>query len=420
MKQCLRALGLAVLMLSFCRTHAQGASVPQRSEMRGLWVVRTSILSPLAIAKVVSAAKSHHFNALFVQVRGRGDAFYHSALEPRAEELKHAPTGFDPLAETIRQGHAAGLQVHAWLNTCYVWGANQRPLAASHVVNQHPDWLACDGKGHYQISSGAGCEGAFLSPANLAARQHIHDVFLDVATRYDVDGIHFDYVRYAGAAYDYSNAALGRFREGMRGRARVISVNLCEARLSTDRLSYPHMFPREWQEFRRHQVTDMVAAISHDVKTVKPWVIMSAAVFADSKDAFSARGQDWRTWLKNGYLDAVVPMAYGASTPLVASQIRDAVIAAHAAGRYVYAGLGSWHIPVRSTVTKIEAARALGAQGSVLFSYGGITKDGQTVRYLQVLTQKCYPGVAAVPVPAWLALPPALKQAGQKASGAGG
>ncbi len=412
MKYCLRALLPLWMALGLCVPHACGAASGQNPEMRGLWVVRTSILSPLAIAKVVGAAKAHHFNALFVQVRGRGDAFYQSALEPRAEELKSAPANFDALAEAVRQGHAAGLQVHAWLNTCYVWGANRRPLAASHVVNQHPDWLARDGKGHFQISSGHGCEGAFLSPASLQARQHIHDVFVDVATRYDVDGIHFDYVRYAGAAYDYSNAALVRFRQQMRGSARVLSINLCEARLTTDPLSYPHMFPAEWQAFRRAQVTDMVAAISRDVKAVKPWIVVSAAVFADSKDAFSARGQDWKTWLRNGYLDAVVPMAYGASTPLVAAQIRDAVVAAHAAGRYAYAGLGSWHISAGSTVTKIKAARALGAQGSVLFSYGGMTQDGRTIRYLQTLSQKCYPGMAAAPVMSWLVPHPAAQSMG--------
>ncbi len=407
MKQSLRVVVITLLMLGVCLPQVRAAAPHHSPEMRGLWVVRTSILSPEAIAKVVSAATSHHFNALFVQVRGRGDAFYQSALEPRAEELQNAPAGFDPLAEAVRQGHAAGLQVHAWLNTCYVWGAGRRPVAASHVVNSHPDWLARDGKGHFQISASPGCEGAFLSPANPAARQHIHDVFLDVATRYDVDGIHFDYVRYPGAAYDYSDAALGRFRRQMQGSARIISIKLCEARLPGDRLSYPHMFPGEWQAFRRQQVTDMVAGISQDVKAVKPWVIVSAAVFADSKGAFSARGQDWKTWLKNGYLDAVVPMAYGASTFLVAGQIRDAVAAAHAAGRYAYAGLGSWHIPVGSTVTKIEAARTLGAQGSVLFSYGGMTQDGRTTRYLQAITHQCYGDMATTPVMPWLAPHPA-------------
>lgn len=395
------------LMLGIGLCHAWAAPSVPPQEMRGLWVVRTSILSPQAVAKVVGAAKAHHFNALFVQARGRGDAFYQSALEPRAEELKGAPAGFDPLAEAVHQGHAAGLQVHAWLNTCYVWGAAHRPLAAEHVVNSHPEWLARDGKGHYQLSAGGGCEGAFLSPANLDARRHIHDVFVDVATRYDIDGIHFDYVRYAGAGYDYSEAALGRFRQQMHGSARLIDINLCEARLRSDRLSYPHLFPQEWQVFRRTQVTEMVAEISHDVKAAKPWMVVSAAVFADSKDAYSARGQDWKTWLRNGSLDAVVPMAYGASTPLVAQQIRDAVAAARAAGRYAYAGLGSWHIPAGSTATKIKAARALGAQGSVLFSYGGMTQDGRTTRYLEALTHQCYPSPVAAPRMPWMTARPA-------------
>lgn len=400
---------LCLLMLSgsLCVPAPTPAQTPlPPPEMRGMWVVRTSILSPAAIARIVVAAKSHHINALFVQVRGRGDAFYQSALEPRAEELASQPPDFDPLAEIVRQGHAAGLQVHAWLNTCYVWNAGHRPLAPSHVVNSHPDWMARDARGHYALSPEPGCEGTFLSPANLQARQHIHDVFVDVATRYDIDGIHFDYVRYAGKGYDYSDTALARFRVQMQGSARLLDIKLADARLATDRLAYPHAFPAAWQDFRRQQITDMVAAISRDVKAVKPWIIVSAAVFADRADAYSSRGQDWNTWLARGYLDAVVPMAYGASTPQVAGQIRDAVACAHAAGRFAYAGLGAWHIAPASTLAKISASRALGTQGTVLFSYGGMTKDGSTMRYFDVLADRCWRTAAPVPRMPWLGARP--------------
>ena len=44
--------------------------------MRGLWVVRTALVSPEAVDQVVDEAAEGGFNALFVQVRGRGDAFY--------------------------------------------------------------------------------------------------------------------------------------------------------------------------------------------------------------------------------------------------------------------------------------------------------------------------------------------------------
>ena len=63
---------------------------------------------------MVAAARASGFNTLLVQVRGRGDAYYQSAIEPRAAELAAHP-GFDPLASTISQAHAAGLRVHAWV-----------------------------------------------------------------------------------------------------------------------------------------------------------------------------------------------------------------------------------------------------------------------------------------------------------------
>ena len=288
------------------------------------------------------------------------------------------------------------------MNTCFVWGAGRRPDSPRHVVNQHPEWLARDAHNHYLLKSGPECEGAFLTPANRDARRHIHDVFLDVARRYDIDGIHFDYVRYANSGYDYSASALARFQAEQEPDTTPAERLALARHEAHDRLAWPHAFPAPWQAFRRRQVTEMVGKISQDIKAMKPWVIVSAAVFADSKDALNSRGQDWKTWLQRGYLDAVVPMAYGASTPKVAAQIADAVSCARAAGRFAYAGLGSWHIPAASTVAKIRAERALGAQGMVLFSYGGVTHDGTSEAYLNSVAGQCYRSAATPPGMAWL------------------
>ena len=367
-----------------------------------MWVVRSSILSPSDIHRVVSIAKAHHFNALFVQVRGRGDAFYQSALEPRSEDLEGRPTDFDPLAETLRQAHADGIQVHAWMNTCYVWGSAHRPHAGSHIVNSHPEWLARDAQNRFCTTLTPECEGAFVTPANLAARRHIHDVFVDVAKRYAIDGIHFDYIRYPNKGYDYSNSALTRFRSEMTATLSPEQVRQLDSKASRNRIAYPMSFPNAWQQFRRNQITEMVASISQDIKAIKPGMVISAAVFADRKDAYASRGQDWNWWLAQGYVDAVLPMAYGASTARVAAQISDAVSCARAAHRYAYAGIGSWHIPAVSTIGKIEAARSLGAQGIVLFSYGGITHDGMTTDYVDKVAHSCFASDACVPEMPWL------------------
>src|SRR5580700_1148574 len=70
-------------------------------EVRGLWVVRNSIESPDQIHNLVQLAAASGFNTLFVQVRGRGDAYYNSSIEPRAQELSKQPLSFDPLQTVI-------------------------------------------------------------------------------------------------------------------------------------------------------------------------------------------------------------------------------------------------------------------------------------------------------------------------------
>src|SRR5262245_51775245 len=90
--------------------------LPGPLEMRGLWVVRTGLVSPEAVDRVVDEAARAGFNALFVQVRGRGDAFYASYLVPRSELLRGQRADFDPLGRLLARARERGLQVHAWVN----------------------------------------------------------------------------------------------------------------------------------------------------------------------------------------------------------------------------------------------------------------------------------------------------------------
>jgi uncharacterized lipoprotein YddW (UPF0748 family) len=363
-------------------------------EVRGLWVVRNSIETPEQIRNMVATAKANGFNTLFVQVRGRGDAWYQSSLEPRAEELDSAPASFDPLQTVITDAHAAGLQVHAWVNMMYVWSAGRLPESPEHIVNAHTDWLSRDEGGGFRLTADDSCEGAYLAPSNAEVRQHLHDVILDIVNRYDVDGIHYDYIRYPNSDYDHSQAAETAFADTMRPTlpsARAAELD------NAGPAAYLHAFPDAWADWRRDQITSLVEWISKDVKTAKPWVCVSAAVFANYDDAYNARGQDWKRWLKDGALDAVVPMAYASSTQLVADQIRDAANTAKQYGRACYAGLGSWHISPSSTVEKIEAARSAGAQGIVLFSYGGVTDYGSSTAYLSEVESDAFAAPASLP-----------------------
>ena len=71
-------------------------------EVRGLRVVRFSLATPASVQAVVDRASRAGFNTLVVQVRGRGDSFYASALEPRGGALAAQPAAYDPLQEIMR------------------------------------------------------------------------------------------------------------------------------------------------------------------------------------------------------------------------------------------------------------------------------------------------------------------------------
>jgi uncharacterized lipoprotein YddW (UPF0748 family) len=367
------------------------------SEMRGLWVVRDSLISPAAVHQVVLTAVKYHLNTLFVQVRGRGDALYNSPYEPRAENLAHQPNTFDPLEQIVVEGHANGLQVHAWLNTYLTWSGRRAPTSWQHLWNAHRDWFACDRHGHCSCVGNDQVEGAFLQPSSPQVQQHLFNVFTDVASRYDVDGIHFDYCRYGGAAYDFSAAALQRFRDFMQPQLPQDRAALYDARRKSDRLAYVHAFPDHWADWRRAQITDLVARISHKVKEDKPWMQVSAAVFPHIREAFVVRGQDWQSWLQNGYLDAIALMSYDRNTERVLAQTRRAV--AIAGERHVYTGIGAWRLQAHDVAGKIAALRGSGAAGVNLFSYGGVHNRP---RYLDTLARGVFASRAAPPRMRWL------------------
>ena len=100
----LRGRWLAATAIAFCAVFVSAA--PAADETRALWVLRSSLTSPASITSLVRTAKEQGFNTLLVQVRGRGDAYYTSDLEPRAADLARQPAAFDPLASVLSEAHA--------------------------------------------------------------------------------------------------------------------------------------------------------------------------------------------------------------------------------------------------------------------------------------------------------------------------
>jgi uncharacterized lipoprotein YddW (UPF0748 family) len=417
-----------MLALPVCSAPAQAVGQPSPAtpisakpgEVRALWVVRTSLTSPEKIRALVERARSARFNTLIVQVRGRGDAYYRSRWEPRTAALKDQPAAFDPLAYTLAEAKRANLRVHAWINTHLLANLDDLPAERQHVYNERPDWLAVprpvaaelypmsphDPRYRAKIvewskANRGQLEGVYSSPANPAVREHVYSIWMDILERYpELDGLHFDYVRFASPDFDYSRTSLERFREWLEPRLSTAERRLFVVALKNDPLAAADAYQEQFADFQREQITMLVERIYHGVKKRRPGVIVSAAVFADETNARTMRFQDWRRWLALGVLDAVCPMAYSPDTAVFQKQIEVAAAAAHAAGRQVWAGIGAYRVPAESAVEKINAARALKADGVILFSYDFTVTPHKTLNpagdYLERVRQAAFDAPAAV------------------------
>ena len=319
-------------------------------EFRGIWVDAwgAGFLTPTEAEKLIADCRTYNFNAVIVQMRRRGDAFYipqSPNLEPRTTDIA---SGYDALAKLIDEAHngTPRIEVHCWVTSNLIWSGENPPSQAGHVYNRHPEYLMKNQAGEKYLA-----EGYYLDPGNPDAMLWNYHMARDIVSRYDVDGFHWDYIRYPQADAGYNDVALERFRD---------EFNLTD--------SYrPSPSAPAFSQWRRRQVTDFLRWVNADLLEIKPGLVISAAVFGSRTDAFSNRYQDWAAWNEEGIIDVCMPMNYSANNSGVFfPRADDARL--HQGVRRVYMGQGAYLNTKENTVTQLDYALDR-FQGTVFYSY---------------------------------------------------
>ncbi|MCK6506540.1 family 10 glycosylhydrolase [Myxococcota bacterium] len=366
---------------------ADGGTAAEGGELRGVWLTRYEWASTSAtgseLTETFGQIADAGFNAVFFQVRANFDAYYDSDLEPWASRLSGTlgqDPGWDPLAVAVEAAHARGLQVHAYLNVAPFWLGSTAPdsVGLPHAWQDHPEWVVADESGTPMALNDS---YVYASLGNAQVRARTAAVAADVASRYDVDGIHLDYIRYPGSGYSHDAASQAAFAVDTAAGS-----------------AYPGL---SWGDWQREMVKDVARQVSAAVD-----VPVTAAVWGIHTDEWGWGGvsegnadyyQDSRAFLSEGLLDANLPMAYWEVTEPEGQALDFRVLTrdhvAHASGRHVYMGIGTYDIGYEETVRCIEAAREEGAHGVVLFSWSTVAPHADALRA----------GVFAEP-----ALPPAM------------
>jgi uncharacterized lipoprotein YddW (UPF0748 family) len=376
----------------------EGSLVPvaHPREFRAVWVATvynltyptSSTLSTAALRSelqaLVDMAVNTGLNAIVFQIRPESDAVYRSSIEPWSRFLtgtQGRDPGLDPLETLITLAHARAIEVHAWMNP-YRGAADTRFTTASNSVTRT---LAA----HAVRYNNA----IVMDPGSPEVRAHIVRVVRDVATRYALDGVHFD-----DYFYPYPDAMGTPFPD--------------DARYETYRAGGGTLAKADW---RRDNVNRMIAETSEAARAARPSVRFGVSPFGIYRpgmpagivglDAYNVISCDPLAWVRAGSVDYLTPQLYWPTTQT--AQSYNTLLpwwAEQTRGRaYLFAGnditrlgTGAWTVDeLRAQLRTTRANRDRGALGNVFFQGRQLLRD--TLGIASTLRREFYASPALPP-----------------------
>ncbi|MCE5322562.1 family 10 glycosylhydrolase [bacterium] len=341
-------------------------------EIRGIWVNADAIpKTDSGIRELVRTYHKANINVLFPEVIARGYAAYPTKLLTRDPRFKDA---VDPLPPMIEEAHRLGMEVHPWV---WVFRAGYTKDRGA-ILNAHPGWVMLSKYGEDLSANG----GLWISPNIPAARDFLACLFAELVKKYDVDGLHLDYIRYevqSPTPYGYNTTARCTFQHQYGIDPADID------RLSTNQIL--------WNKFRERQINSFVQRIAMQTRALKPHVKISAAVGSDPVTARLNLMQNWVNWVDNGWVDFITPMAYTANDATFTQLVTDQMAAVD--GKTLIApgiGLHMQKDNPEQSIGQIGIARQLMAGGEALFASSYYT-DGLA----SALEQSAYKSPAELP-----------------------
>ncbi len=337
-------------------------------EFRALWNHSGTGAFPGDWERSMRNLKKGGFNAIVPNMWWAGVAHYKSDYLPESETFKKYG---DQIAQCVAAGKKYGIEVHPWKVN---WNLSTAPPSFLEQLRK---------EGRLQKDPN-GKEIKWLCPSNPKNFELEFNTMVEVARKYDVDGIHFDYIRYPGTRGCYCEGCRKRFEAKIGRRVEHWPQDVITGPLK-----------KQYIDFRCEQISRLVKAVSERVRRIKPYCKISAAVFNSYPHCRESVGQDWVLWCKKGWLDFVCPMNYIQQDQPFADRV-SAQLGYVAGSVPLYSGVGvtlRWTHTAEQAISQIELAREAGADGVIIFNYS----DALTGAFMDALGAGVFSKPAILP-----------------------
>jgi uncharacterized lipoprotein YddW (UPF0748 family) len=256
------------------------------------------------------------FNRVYLNTNFGGYSVYKSDYLIQSLTAFNTYTGYkDYLEAFIGEAHKRGIEVYAWTNTL-IAGDGFLPSFYS-----QRGWATLS----YQGSTSFGGMH-FLDISNPEVQVFLENVYRELATNYELDGIEYDFIR-------FPNTNLHTFTGEITTPSSIndsgYTPTFIDAFMEAEHLSGDFKtlirtskeVRTAWLAFKMQTLTDTVQMLSTTIKTARPGISISAAVMPNPSTARTTYLQNWDYWISQGWVDELEPMIYSGSLSYVQSTL---------------------------------------------------------------------------------------------------
>lgn len=335
------------------------AQIP-RQEIRGVWITNNDLnvfKDRKQVTDAVTKLRQLNFNTIYPVVWNSGYVMYPSHV---AKQIDIQPfvfrgaDGHDILADIINQAHRQNLLVLPWFEFGFM-----TPPTSELALNK-PEWLTQKRNGSETSISAAG-EVAWLNPFHPGVQQFITNLLVELAYKYDIDGIQFDDHTSLPHEFGYDKYTVALYRQETQKNPPADSKD------------------PEWVKWRADKITDFMVRLNQRIKQIKPKAIISVSPnYYDF--AYKLQLQDWLNWVRLNVVDELIVQVYRDNLASFTSKLErpemQEVKQKITTGVGIMAGLRTNPVSMKQITSQVRTAQRRGL-GVVFFYYETLWNHSQ-------------------------------------------